>query len=482
MLGRFLLILGSIWLGRISIQSARQFGKKRAIRCRRNGGGEDRISALPDDLLVRILLLVPTEDVVATMILSKRWRFVWTMVPQLEYNDIEYGTRKICLGGLLGFLFGKSERPQSIRRFLTESMRLHKAPVLETLSIELGPHFPVAVNVKMWIANAVDRRVRELGFALKWSGGPISLPKSLYMCETIEHLHLSDKVYVDVSSSPVCLPFLTSLELVSVIYKDEDSLVRLLSSCPILKSLHVMRRDKDNVTKFSVKVPSLETFMYNHVASFIEDVGESLVIDSASLKKFFISDGWTTSCSIENKPRLDNARIYIWFDPDEEFMRSLSSVVYLELELNVATVACLEAIIFSQLTECKIRPCELDWFEPLVLLLQNSPKLKVLVIDQVLFRNEDFPLSWNQPSSVPECLSTNLEVFEWAGYGGTTEQKDMVSYIFANSKCLKRVGISLSSTCKRKDRKKIMKELESMSRISTSSQLLFSTQLKFTCC
>ncbi|CAA7055391.1 unnamed protein product [Microthlaspi erraticum] len=327
-----------------------------------------------------------------------------------------------------------------------------------------------------WISSAVDRRVRNLGFGIKWSADPISLPKSLYMSETLVGLCLSDKVYVDVSF-PVCLPSLTHLTLVSVVYKDHDSLARLLSGCPNLKRMYVARHHQDNVTNFSVKVPSLETFMYNHVSSFNEDVEESLVIDSASLKKLSISDFWTESCSIENKPRLDNALIYIRFYPDEEFMRSLSSVMYLELNMSPATVACCEAIRFSQLIECKIRPLKLDWFEPLLLLLQNSPKLKVLVIDQVCFRNEDFPLSWNQPSSVPECLSTNLEVFEWAGYGGTTEQKDMVSYIFTNSKCLKRVGISLKSTC---NRKKIMKELESMPRISTSSQLLFSTQLKFT--
>ncbi|CAA7055392.1 unnamed protein product [Microthlaspi erraticum] len=425
MLGLVLLIFGSIWLGLIL--------RKRAISCRRIGRDEDRISALPDDLLLRILLFVPTEDAVSTMILSKRWRSIWTMMPELDYKEIKYGTHKRIIGRLFG-------RPKSVWRFLSESMRLHKAPILENLAIELGPHCPVDVDVGMWIANAVDRRVRNLGFGIKWSAGPISLPKSLYMCDTIVHLRLSDKVYVDVSSSPVCLPFLTSLELVSVVYKDEDSLVRLLSSCPILKSLYVMRHHEDNVTKFNC---------------------------------------WTQSCSIENKPRLDNALIYIWFYPDEEFMRSLSSIMYLELNLSALTVACCEAIKFSQLTECKIRPYNYDWFEPLVLLLQNSPKLKVLVIDQIYYRNEDFPLSWNQPSSIPECLSAYLEVFEWAGYGGTTEQKYMVSYIFANSKCLKRVGISLKSTWKRKDRNKIMKELESMPRISTSSQLLFSTQLKF---
>ncbi|CAH8277696.1 unnamed protein product [Arabidopsis lyrata] len=257
MLGRLLIILGSISLGQKSISSARQFVKKRAISSRRDGGGEDMISALPDDLLVRILLLVPTKDAVATMILSKRWLSIWTM-----------------------------------------------APILESLDIELGPHCPVDANVGKWIANAVDRRVRELGFQLMWSAGPTSLPKSLYTCDTLVYLRLSNKVFVDVSS-PVCLPSLKRLHLVSVVYKDEDSVVRLLSSCPILKYLYVLRHDQDNVTNFSVKVPSLETLTYCNVKpkvvgeEDVQDIGGSLAIDSKILKEFAIIDTSPNSCSIE---------------------------------------------------------------------------------------------------------------------------------------------------------------------------------------
>lgn len=47
---------------------------------------EDKISALPEDLLVRILLHVPMKDAIATMFLSKRWRFIWTILPKLEYD------------------------------------------------------------------------------------------------------------------------------------------------------------------------------------------------------------------------------------------------------------------------------------------------------------------------------------------------------------------------------------------------------------
>ena len=194
-------------------------------------GCEDRISALPDDLLVRILLSIPTEEAVSTMILSKRWRFIWTMLPVLTYQ----------------------ERKVSVWLFLNKSMEFHKAPVLQILSIRLGPHCPTDADVGKWVENAVNRGVRELFFTLQWSADPTRLPKSLNTCKTLLHLRLSHKILVDFPTSS-CLPSLERLQLYYVVYKDEASLVALLSSCPVLELLYVMRNEDDNVAKFSVKV------------------------------------------------------------------------------------------------------------------------------------------------------------------------------------------------------------------------------------
>jgi hypothetical protein len=49
-----------------------------------HGGGADRISDLPDHLLHRVLIcLLSTDDAVRTSVLSRRWRRVWTHLPEL---------------------------------------------------------------------------------------------------------------------------------------------------------------------------------------------------------------------------------------------------------------------------------------------------------------------------------------------------------------------------------------------------------------
>ncbi|GJN32646.1 hypothetical protein PR202_gb21164 [Eleusine coracana subsp. coracana] len=49
----------------------------------------DRISELPDDLLVQILVLLPIVEAVRTCVLSHRWRHVWTRLPRLDFDDDE---------------------------------------------------------------------------------------------------------------------------------------------------------------------------------------------------------------------------------------------------------------------------------------------------------------------------------------------------------------------------------------------------------
>lgn len=51
---------------------------------------DDGISALPTDLLVHILSIIPTKDAVATSVLSKPWRYIWTLIPKLFCKDTKH--------------------------------------------------------------------------------------------------------------------------------------------------------------------------------------------------------------------------------------------------------------------------------------------------------------------------------------------------------------------------------------------------------
>ena len=48
---------------------------------------EDIISNLPQSIIENILICMPLRDAVRTSILSRKWRFCWTSMPKLEFND-----------------------------------------------------------------------------------------------------------------------------------------------------------------------------------------------------------------------------------------------------------------------------------------------------------------------------------------------------------------------------------------------------------
>lgn len=79
----------------------------------------DMISNLPDDLLIRILSLLPISEAMNTSLLSKRWESLWKMMPVLKYVE------KSC----------PTMTSQGFVEFCRRSLQLHEAPVLKTLKL-----------------------------------------------------------------------------------------------------------------------------------------------------------------------------------------------------------------------------------------------------------------------------------------------------------------------------------------------------------
>ena len=46
---------------------------------------EDSFGELPEHILSHILSFLPTKEAVRTSILSKRWKFIWTSIPELHF-------------------------------------------------------------------------------------------------------------------------------------------------------------------------------------------------------------------------------------------------------------------------------------------------------------------------------------------------------------------------------------------------------------
>ncbi|CAN6817099.1 unnamed protein product [Brassica oleracea] len=238
-------------------------------------------------------------------------------------------------------------KKESFSRFVDRSLLLHEAPILDYLHFKLSQESS-AVDIGVWARTVARRHVRELAF---------------------------------------------------------------LSNCPILEDLFVNRCPDDNVTVFTVRVPSLKIlYMRYHKDSY---GGEAFVMDAPSLETLTIDD-------------------------------------------------C------SGLCRCKTQCLNL-----LMRVLRASPKSRSLQLYQKQGYQADQPNPiWSELSLVPECLLTSLETVEWTNYEGTKEEKEVVEFILRNGLSLTKVTISSKPTDP-EEKLEMIKELALSFRRSPICQLVF---------
>ncbi|CAA0394382.1 unnamed protein product [Arabidopsis thaliana] len=202
----------------------------------------DRISGLPDEILVKIMSLAPTKVAVSTSILSKRWEFLWMWLTKLDFGDKHYSESE-C---------------KRLQCFLDRNLPLHRAPVIESFRLVLSDSRFKPEDARMWVVVAVSRYIRELEICSSYFPEKQNiLPSSLYTCKSLVILKLDGGILLDVPRM-VCLPSLKTLELKGVSYFKQESLQRLLSNCPVLEDLFVLLLRCDDIGMFIVIVPSLQ--------------------------------------------------------------------------------------------------------------------------------------------------------------------------------------------------------------------------------
>ncbi|XP_020869801.1 putative FBD-associated F-box protein At5g56410 [Arabidopsis lyrata subsp. lyrata] len=438
----------------------------------------DKISGFSDDeLLVKILSFLPTKDAVSTSTLSKRWKFLWMRVPKLEYDEKsiypkEFYCQYMFIEGVDRrkriIASGKSQR---MRRFIDRNLPLHISPLVESFRLVLFTEVFQPQDIKLWVEIAISRCVEELSVTFtRFKGKPNALlPSSLYTCKSLVTLKLKKNILVDVPHV-FCLPSLKTLHLERVTYADEESLQRLLTNCSVLEDLVVERHQGDNVRKFSVIIPTLLSLSFTVWSGCSSD---GYMIDTPSLKYFKYKHLSKSTCLIvKNMPKLEEAQIFTAGHNIKKLLQSLTSVKLLSLlvaEDNTAETVYGDDVVFNKLEHLNFGIRNTFWSKLLFWLLNASPKLRDFKFsDQYSRVTMDTLVWWNQLSSVPQCLLSSLQTFEWSGdFFLSVQGKDVAKYILRNSCFLKTATITLGPGLD--PQKHLDLELETEIRLSSPS-------------
>ncbi|CAH2069761.1 unnamed protein product [Thlaspi arvense] len=359
-------------------------------------------------------------------------------------------------------------------RSVDRSLFLHEAPAIEALNFKLGV-VRGSDDIRVWIRAAEKRAVRELIIKIVTWKSPVELPRSLYRsCRTLETLKLSSAVLVDDVASPVSFPSLKTLSLESIKYPDDVFLDKLLSGCPVLQDLVVEQCPGDNVPILSVRMPHLKSLALSKKGDRAE--GEhGFVIDAPSLEFLKIRDYYKGFCVIVNDmSKILNAKVYITRPQNEQLVGSITSSKRLCLCLPTPKNVYPVSTVFHRLLHLDICTCETEWLNLLMRVLNDSPNLKSLKLEQFhqIVVADPRP-SWNEPSSVPECVLSSLESFVWVCYEGTEEEKEVVAFLLRSASCLEKVTISSNSNHRRRKKLEMIKELSFLPRRSPTCRVDF---------
>ncbi|CAH8261675.1 unnamed protein product [Arabidopsis lyrata] len=180
---------------------------------------EDRISQLPDPLLIQILNHLPTEEAVRSSVLSARWRPLWLWVPNLEFSFSKFPSFTAFLS--FGNWFFDSARVSCI----------------DSLKLSIDRNDAFYSYLTSWIDALVKRKIKHLYVYRTVGGYSHEMPLSLYVCETLVSLKLYRLTLVDAEF--VSLPCLKILRLKDIEFHNEATFERLVSSCHVLEDLKI---------------------------------------------------------------------------------------------------------------------------------------------------------------------------------------------------------------------------------------------------
>ncbi|KAJ0837873.1 putative F-box domain, FBD domain, leucine-rich repeat domain superfamily [Helianthus annuus] len=198
---------------------------------------QDFISSMPDIVVNNILDRLPFGDVVRTSVLSRTWRFKWTMINQLVL-DVDF--------------FDSIETEEDEDEDEEE----------EDDDDEDEDDISDADDMDNWILFLSRRGLKDLTL-MSWDANPLELPACLFSCVELKHLKLRNCSF---SLPPTFrgFPNLLSLDL-CVEFEDNTQLGEFFTRCPLLEKLtmdDLFEMDKVNIVEIAkqenLKIVSLK--------------------------------------------------------------------------------------------------------------------------------------------------------------------------------------------------------------------------------
>ncbi|KAL7095319.1 hypothetical protein ACP275_10G016500 [Erythranthe tilingii] len=411
---------------------------------------DDRISQLPDDILVCILSLLPVKESARTSVLSSRWINLWKHTPSLNLNApfTPFAVRDI--------------EKYNFVRWVNCVIRSHKAPTLKEFVVRFTLDRENKHAITRWLEFAFSRRVEKLEFDL------YGYHDASYYYRFLEKfLTLKGPLSNNFKSIKVL-----SFKCLNMTDEDIDFFLR---NCPLLEQLIVHGSEK--ISKLEICGSSLRL---KHLDMHCCYNMKSLEISVPSITSLAVPI--LERLLIKNVPML--VEMFVNCAGDDINFRKLSSALsggcVSQLKILRLRMAALwktsKPCIFPQLP--KLKKLEIEYWARGV---ENLINMTAVVRASPYLEEFVFKFKWDDLRSrdrlVKDVISfavkdeisfphNHLKVFKFCGYYGRTNEVELVRYIVDNFVVLEKLIIDPSGSSfedelsmERKARKNAKKQL-----------------------
>ena len=205
--------------------------------------GPDRISCLPGHLIDRILSRLPLREAVRTSVLSSEWRYKWTTIRNLAFDDKcvseAFEDDSVIRDKLVGLIdHVLSLHSGRIKKFMISNVVLTGV-----------------TDIDRWIPHLTRRSVKQFLLLDIWDGQPDRniIPSCLFARQSLVSLVL-DNCWLKPPSTFQGFRKLKRLVLIDVTLA-QDVFENLVSSCPLLEELTLVSCEGFN--NLNIDAPNL---------------------------------------------------------------------------------------------------------------------------------------------------------------------------------------------------------------------------------
>lgn len=413
--------------------------------------GGDWISDLPQSIIETILTKLPLRDAVRTSILSSKWRYKWTNLTQLVFDD-----------KCLSISLDRSLAEANLVKFVTHFLFLHDGPIHKfTLSTSYLQSSP---DIDQWLLFLSRKNIKELVLELG-EGEWFKAPSCLFSCQKLARLEL---VRCELDPPPTFKGFLCLKHLnLQQVLVAPDVIESLISSCPLLESLTLSYFDSLDLT---IRAPNLKYLILEGEFKSIclEDTPLLIAISVAMYMTDDIAEHFEHSSSCNFRKFLGGVSClqrligHIYFTKYLSVGNDLGEV---PIEYHHLKVIELNQVSFEDMKEILV----------VLMLIVSSPNLEELQISgssNTLAATEAPDLDFWVNECPSDCTLERLKTVKMTDMSGVPHEMEFIKFLLGHSPMLE-IMIIIPSVYVTDGRLNMLIELVRFKRASAQAEIVF---------